>query len=168
VCRAINNAGGGEYRPVPLADMSVEDFDRTVAVNLRSTFLSLKYEITGMLESGGGAIVNMSSKAGLSGSARGISPYVAAKHGVIGLTKIAAVEYADRNIRVNAVAPGPIGTERIAALSDERREQIVRAVPMARIGAPTDVATTVAWLRSDLSSFVTGVTVPIDGGQLAL
>lgn len=165
---AFNNAGGGEYRPAPMHELSIEDFDRTIDVNLRSLFLSLKYEIPAMLHAGGGSIVNMSSKAGLSASARGISPYVAAKHGVIGLTKIAATEYADRNIRVNAVAPGPVYTDRIAALTDEQRAPITDAVPLGRIASTEEVANAVAWLLSDRSSYVTGVALPIDGGLLAL
>ncbi|HLZ22834.1 MAG TPA: glucose 1-dehydrogenase [Ktedonobacterales bacterium] len=162
---AFNNAAAG-HRPVQLADVPVEEFDRAVRGTLRGVFLSMKFEIPAMLASGGGAIVNMSSTAGVSG-VPGIAGYVASKHGVLGLTKSAALDYATRNIRVNAVAPGPILTDRIRALSDERREPIVHAVPMRRIGLPEEVAATVVWLCSDLASFITGAIIPIDGGRLA-
>lgn len=162
---AFNNAAGF-HRPTPLADVAVEDYDRAVRVNLRGVFLCMKYEITAMLAGGGGAIVNMSSTAGLSG-VRGMSSYAATKHGVIGLTKSAALDYAERGIRVNAVAPGPILTERLGSLSDEVRAPVARAVPMRRIGQPGEVAAAVAWLCSDQASFITGATVTIDGGRLS-
>lgn len=162
---AFNNAGDG-HMPAPLADLSVEDFDRAVRGSLRGVFLAMKYEIPAMLASGGGAIVNMSSTAGLQG-VRGMSGYAAAKHGVIGLTESAAVDYAARHMRVNAIAPGPILTERLAALTDEARAQVVRAVPMGRIGLPEEVAALAVWLCSDQASFITGAAIPIDGGRLA-
>jgi NAD(P)-dependent dehydrogenase (short-subunit alcohol dehydrogenase family) len=162
---AFNNAGGG-HMPVPLADFSVEDFDRVTGVNLRGIFLSMKYEIPAMLESGGGAIVNMSSTVGILGW-QGLGAYVAAKHGVVGLTRSGALDYADRGIRINAVAPGSIMTERIRGLSDEQRAPILQAVPAHRIGLPEEVAATAAWLCSDEAAFITGAVIPIDGGQLA-
>ena len=162
---AFNNAGDG-HMPTPLADVAVDDFDRAVRVNLRGVFLCMKYEIPAMLESGGGAIVNMSSTAGLRG-VRGIAGYVAGKHAIIGLTKVAALDYATRNIRVNAVAPGPILTDRLAALEERGRQQVASAVPMGRLGRPEEVAATVAWLLSDHASFISGETIRIDGGRLA-
>ncbi len=126
----------------------------------------MKYEIPALLQGGGGAIVNMSSTAGLSG-VKGMSAYVASKHGVIGLTKVAALDYAERNIRVNAVAPGPILSDRIKALSEESRAQIARTVPMRRLGLPEEVAELVVWLCSDQSAFMTGATLTIDGGRLS-
>ncbi|MDB5057735.1 MAG: 2,5-dichloro-2,5-cyclohexadiene,4-diol dehydrogenase [Chloroflexi bacterium] len=162
---AFNNAGDG-HMPAPLADISVDDFDRSVRVNLRGIFLAMKYEIPVMLAGGGGAIVNMSSTAGLSG-VRGMGAYVAGKHGIIGLTKSAALDYAQRNIRINAVAPGPILTERIGQLSDAARDPIIRAVPIGRIGLPEEVGAAAAWLCSDQAAFVTGVILPVDGGRLA-
>lgn len=162
---AFNNAGEG-HAPTPLADIHVEDFDRAVRGSLRGIFLSMKFEIPAMLASGGGAIVNMSSTAGLRG-VPGIAGYVAAKHGIIGLTETAALDYAARGIRVNAIAPGPIETYRLHNLSDAQREPIIRAVPMGRLGQAEEVAATVAWLCSDHASFITGATIPVDGGRMA-
>ncbi|HEY7848975.1 MAG TPA: SDR family oxidoreductase, partial [Ktedonobacterales bacterium] len=132
----------------------------------RGVFLSMKYEIPAMLASGGGAIVNMSSTAGAQG-VRGMSAYVAAKHGVIGLTESAALEYASSGVRVNAIAPGPILTERLQALDEERFAPVAAAVPMGRVGLPSEVAATAAWLCSDQAPFITGATLAIDGGRLA-
>jgi NAD(P)-dependent dehydrogenase (short-subunit alcohol dehydrogenase family) len=162
---AFNNAGGG-YMPTPLANLAVEDFDRALDVNLRGVFLSMKFEIPAMLEAGGGSIVNMSSTVGVLGW-QGIGAYVAAKHGVVGLTQSAALDYADRGIRINAVAPGAIVTDRIAALPDEQRVPIADAVPLHRIGRPEEVAATAAWLCSEEAAFITGAVIPVDGGQLA-
>jgi NAD(P)-dependent dehydrogenase (short-subunit alcohol dehydrogenase family) len=161
---AFNNAGDG-HMPAPLADVSVEDFDRAVTTNVRGTFLSMKYEIPAMLRNAeGGAIVNMSSTAGLQG-VKGISGYVAGKHAIIGLTRAAALDYGKEKIRVNVVAPGPILTERLAF--GNIREQAAFAVPMGRVGNREEVATVVSWLCSDLSSFVTGSTISIDGGRMS-
>jgi len=161
---AFNNAGDG-HMPTPLADVKVEDFERAIRVNLTGVFLSMKYEIPAMLRNGGGgAIVNMSSTAGLNG-VKGIAGYVAGKHGIIGLTKTAALDYAQHNIRINAVAPGPILTDRLKQLKN--RDQVALAVPIRRIGQPEEVAYTAAWLCSEQASFITGATIPIDGGRMA-
>lgn len=163
---AFNNAGDGHV-PEPLAELAPADFDRVLRTNVRGIFLCMKYEIAAMIEAGaGGAIVNMSSTAGLSG-VKGMGGYVAAKHGIIGLTKTAALDYAQQDIRVNAVAPGPIATDRIAALPEPARLQIANAVPMRRTGGPEEVAATVVWLCSDQASFITGTVVTIDGGRLS-
>jgi NAD(P)-dependent dehydrogenase (short-subunit alcohol dehydrogenase family) len=163
---AFNNAAGGGQPPTPLADLPVDAYDSAVAITLRSVFLSMKYEIPAMLESGGGAIVNMSSTAGAE-AVGGLAGYVSAKHGVIGLTKTAALDYASRGVRVNAVAPGPILTENLERAGPEMQKRAGLAMPMRRIGLPDEVARAALWLCSDQASFTTGVTLPIDGGKLA-
>ena len=162
---AFNNAAGGPP-PTPLADLTVGDFDQSIAVNIRGTFLCMKYEIPAMLAAGGGSIVNMSSTAGLRG-VPGLAGYVASKHAIIGLTKVAALDYGRRGIRVNALTPGPIVTERLAALEPREREKISAFVPIGRLGRPEEVAATVAWLLSEQSSFINGAVIPVDGGKLA-
>jgi NAD(P)-dependent dehydrogenase (short-subunit alcohol dehydrogenase family) len=162
---AFNNATDGPP-PTPLADIEPEDFDRAVRANVRGTFLGMKYQIRAMLRTGGGAIVNMASLAGLQGVAN-LAGYVAGKAGIVGLTKVAALDYADQGIRVNVVAPGPILTYHLEAAGAEAQRMAARSTPMGRVGSSEEVAATVLWLCSDQSSFVTGVTVPIDGGQSA-
>jgi NAD(P)-dependent dehydrogenase (short-subunit alcohol dehydrogenase family) len=157
---AFNNAAES-HPPKPLAEISPEDFDRVLASALRSVFLCTRYEIGAMLAGGGGAIVNMSSTAGL-GGAPGMGAYAAAKHGVIGLTKVAALDYADKGIRVNALAPGPIFTR-----PEMEAAQVGRYVPMQRMGTPEEVAAAAVWLCSDDAAFITGAVLPIDGGRLA-
>jgi len=137
-----------------------------LAISLESVFLSLKFEIPAMLESGGGAIVNMASTAGLE-AVGGLAGYVAAKHGVIGLTKVAALDYAAQGVRVNAIAPGPILTERLEAAGEDAQRNAGLAMPLRRIGQPIEVASAAVWLCSDQASFMTGATLIIDGGQLA-
>lgn len=165
---AFNNAGvEGAYAPI--TRQSEEDFDSTVAINLKGVWLCLKYEIRQMLKQGsGGAIVNMASALGLVGSA-GTSAYSASKHGVIGLTKTAALENAKRGIRVNAVCPGFIGTP----MSDRTlrvpaaHQFAVSCHPIGRLGKPIEVAEAVLWMCSDKASFMTGQLLGIDGGFLA-
>jgi NAD(P)-dependent dehydrogenase (short-subunit alcohol dehydrogenase family) len=163
---ACNNAAGGGHPPTPLAEVPVEAFDSGVAVSLRGVFLSMRAEIPAMLGSGGGAIVNVSSTAGLQ-AVGGLATYVAAKHGVEGLTKVAALDYAAAGVRVNAVAPGPILTERLEHAGPAAREAAASAMPVRRIGRPEEVATAVVWLCSEAADFVTGTTLGIDGGKLA-
>jgi NAD(P)-dependent dehydrogenase (short-subunit alcohol dehydrogenase family) len=164
---AVNNAAGGGHPPTPLTDVATADFDSALATNLRGTFLCLKHEIAAMLNSGGGgAIVNMTSTAGLEGVG-GLAAYVSTKHGIVGLTKVAALEYAARNIRVNAVAPGPILTEQLERAGELAQKGAAQAMPMRRIGHPGEVADTVVWLCSHAASFITGATIPVDGGKLA-
>jgi NAD(P)-dependent dehydrogenase (short-subunit alcohol dehydrogenase family) len=163
---AFNNAAGGGQAPTPLAELPVDAYDSAVAITLRGVFLSMKYEIPPMLETGGGAIVNMSSTAGLEGVG-GLAGYVSNKHGVIGLTKVAALDYAERGVRVNALAPGPILTDRLAEAGEEMQKRAGMAMPMRRIGQVKEIAAAVVWLCSDQASYITGVTLPIDGGKLA-
>lgn len=161
---AFNNAGQG-HRPTPLAELDPGEFEANLAANLRSVFLCLRAELTEM--GSGGAIVNMTSSAGLSG-APGMAAYSAAKHGVVGLTETAALDYGPKGIRVNAVAPGPILTEGgIGAAPAEVQEQVAQRLPLQRLGAPNEVAEVASWLLSDSSSFVNGTTISIDGGKLA-
>jgi NAD(P)-dependent dehydrogenase (short-subunit alcohol dehydrogenase family) len=163
---AFNNAAGGGQPPTRIAELPVESYDSAVATTLRSVFLSLKFEIPAMLTSGGGAIVNMSSTAGIE-AVGGLAGYVSAKHGVIGLTKTAALEYADQGIRVNAVAPGPILTDNLERAGDKAQEMAARATPMKRVGRSEEVASAVLFLCSEGSSYITGSTLAIEGGKLA-
>jgi NAD(P)-dependent dehydrogenase (short-subunit alcohol dehydrogenase family) len=162
---AFNNATDGPL-PAPLADIDVGEFDRGIATNIRGTFLGMKFQIPAMLASGGGAIVNMASIAGLNATAN-LAAYVAGKAGIIGLTKVAALDYADQGIRVNVVAPGPILTHHLAAAGPEAQRLAGLSTPMRRTGTAAEVASAVLWLCSAQSSFVTGTVLPIDGGQSA-
>jgi NAD(P)-dependent dehydrogenase (short-subunit alcohol dehydrogenase family) len=162
---AFNNAGYG-HQPVPLAELAIDHFDQVTAVNLRGVFLAMKFEIAAMLETGGGAIVNMSSTAGLRGL-KGIAAYVACKHAIVGLTQSAALDYAREGIRVNAVAPGPIASHRLAQLPEQTRAEIAARIPVGHLGDPKEVAATVTWLSSAQASFITGAVIPIDGGKTA-
>ncbi len=161
---AVNNAGIA-YHGL-FADTPTEEFDRVLAVNLRGVFVGMKHQLRQMRSNGGGAIVNMASNAGLQ-AVKGLTAYTAAKHGVVGLTKMAAVEYASDGIRVNAVCPGAIHTALADGLSEERLAQIVFPQALRRLGRPEEVAAAVAWLCSDDASFVTGVPLPVDAGSLA-
>ena len=165
---AHNNAGvEGAYGRT--ADCDEENFDRTCAVNLKGVYLCLKAEIAHMLGAGGGAIVNTASVAGVEG-AKNLPAYVASKHGVVGLTRTAALEYATRGIRVNAVCPGPIRTRMLEALMEENPRMepaMIAAVPMRRLGKPEEIAEAVVWLCSDRASYVTGQGIVVDGGFTA-
>jgi NAD(P)-dependent dehydrogenase (short-subunit alcohol dehydrogenase family) len=162
---AFNNASAGPL-PTPLADIDPAEFDLGIATNIRGTFLGMKFQIPAMLRSGGGAIVNMASIAGLNGTAN-LAAYVAGKAGIIGLTKVAALDYADQGIRVNVVAPGPILTYHLEAAGPQAQQGAAMSTPMRRVGRPAEVAQVVLWLCSEQSSFVTGTVIPIDGGQAA-
>jgi NAD(P)-dependent dehydrogenase (short-subunit alcohol dehydrogenase family) len=164
---ACNNAGiGGESNPA--GAYSPEGWDQVIKINLSGVFYCLRYEIPAMLQNGGGAIVNMASILGQVGFA-GAPAYVAAKHGVLGLTKVAALEYAQQGIRVNAVGPAFIQTPMIAALESdpELNAMLIGRHPIGRLGKPEEVAELVLWLSSDKASFVTGSYYPVDGGYLA-
>ncbi len=162
---AFNNATDGP-RPAPLAELDLEGFGRGIRTNIGGTFNGMRHEIAAMLKGGGGAIVNMASVAGINGTS-GLAGYVAGKAGIIGLTKAAALDYADRGIRINVVAPGPILTHHLEAAGPEAQRQAGLATPMRRIGRVEEVASAVLWLCSDEASFITGAVLPIDGGQTA-
>jgi len=162
---AFNNATDGP-RPAPLADIDPAEFDRGIATNIRGTFLGMKYQIPAMLRTGGGTIVNMASRAGLIGVAN-LAAYVAGKAGIIGLTRVAALDYADQGIRVNVLAPGTILTHNLEAAGEQAQRGAAAAAPMGRIGSTAEVADAVLWLCSDQASYITGIVVPIDGGQSA-
>src|SRR6185369_9979343 len=156
----------GEQNPV--AQLSVEGWNRTLAINLSGVFYCMRYEIQTMLKNGGGSIVNMASILGQVGFA-GAAAYVSAKHGVVGLTQTAALEYSKSGIRVNAVGPAFIRTPMIEAVTadPEATQALTAAHPIGRLGEPEEVAELVIWLNSDKASFVTGNYYPIDGGYLA-
>ena len=165
---AYNNAGIEGYMSGRLHEYPEETWDRLVDINIKGVWLCLKYEIPLMLEQGGGAIVNTASVAGLVG-ARRLSAYIASKHAVVGLTKAAALEYAQDGIRVNAVCPGIIDTPMMDRLiaGRETDEDMDTRQPIGRMGTPAEVAETVAWLCSDAASLVTGIAMAVDGGQTA-
>ena len=163
---AFNNAGV-EQPITATADLREEDWDRIVDINLRGVFLCMRHEIPLMLEQGGGAIVNTSSGAGVKGFA-GQGAYCAAKHGVVGLTRAAALDYAKANIRVNAVCPGIIETpmmDRFSGGTPEGRERVIAQEPVGRMGKPEEIASAVLWLCSDAAAFMVGHAMVMDGGQ---
>jgi NAD(P)-dependent dehydrogenase (short-subunit alcohol dehydrogenase family) len=163
---AFNNAGV-EQPITAAADLTEQEWDRIVDINLRSVFLCMKHEIPLMLKQGGGAIVNTSSGAGVKGIA-GQAAYCAAKFGIVGLTKAAALDYAKANIRVNAVCPGIIETpmmDRFSGGTPEGRERVIAQEPVGRMGKPEEIAAAVVWLCSDAAAFVVGHAMVIDGGQ---
>lgn len=164
---ACNNAGvGGESNPT--GEYGLEAWQRVIDINLSGVFYCMRYQIPAMLESGGGSIVNMASILGHVGFASAPA-YVAAKHGVLGLTKSAALEYAQHGIRVNAIGPAFIRTPLIKELEEdpETNQMLVSRHPMGRLGESSEVAELVTWLSSDRASFVTGSYYPVDGGYLA-
>ena len=165
---SFNNAGvsGGSGL---IHEYSEDDWDKVININLKGVWLCLKFEIIQMLKQGGGSIVNTASIMGLVGGSRSPS-YGASKHGVVGLTKNAAVQYAPSNIRVNAVCPGYIRTpmtEQGSLLDPDNAEKIINRHPLGRLGTPEEIADTVVWLASDAASFVTGHTMTVDGGYVS-
>jgi len=162
---ACNNAGiGGEVNAI--TDMTLEGWQRAIDVNLSGVFYAMRAQIPRMLEAGGGAIVNIASIYGDAG-AKNAAGYVAAKHGVVGLTKTAALEYGAQGIRVNAVGPSYTDTPMLDRLPEERRKSVASLHALGRIGRAEEVAALVLWLSSDAASFVTGSFYPVDGGYLA-
>jgi NAD(P)-dependent dehydrogenase (short-subunit alcohol dehydrogenase family) len=163
---AVNNAGiGGPISP--LADYPIDGWDKVISVNLSGVFYGMRFQIPAMLASGGGSIVNMASILGKVGTS-GSPAYVAAKHGVIGLTESAAIEYATQNIRINSVGPGYILTPLLTKALDEPTMKVIASLhPMGRLGTANEVAELALWLNSDKASFVTGAYYNVDGGYLA-
>lgn len=163
---AFNNAGI-EYAIKPVAEVTDTEWDRIMDIDLRGVFLCMKHQIPLMLTQGGGAIINNSSGAGVRGF-KGGAAYVAAKHGVIGLTKAAALDYAASNIRINAVCPGIIDTpmmDRFSGGTPEGRQAVIAQEPVGRMGRPEEIGAAVVWLCSDAAAFVVGHAMVIDGGQ---
>jgi NAD(P)-dependent dehydrogenase (short-subunit alcohol dehydrogenase family) len=162
---ACNNAGI-EGKSAPVDQVQESDWDKTIGINLTGVWLCMKYELKHMLEAGGGSIVNMASVAGVVGF-QGGGAYTASKHGVVGLTRAAALDYAQNGIRINAICPGVVRTamiQRYTQGNPEAEAALVSMEPMGRMGKPEEIADSVIWLFSDESSFVTGQAIPIDGG----
>jgi NAD(P)-dependent dehydrogenase (short-subunit alcohol dehydrogenase family) len=165
---AFNNAGI-EGKMADTIAYPEDVFDRVIAINLKGVWLCMKYEIPQMLKNGGGSIVNTASGAGLVGVEQ-LSAYNASKHGVVGLTKTAALEFAQKNIRVNCVCPGLINTPMVARMIDSggmNEQEFLAAEPVGRMGRPEEIGEGVVWLLSDAASFVTGHALSIDGGYVA-
>ena len=164
---AFNNAGIEPKKPAATADYDEQEWNRIIDIDLRGVFLCMKHEIPLILKSGGGAIVNTSSGAGVIGI-KGSPAYTAAKHAVIGLTRAASLDYAGQNIRINAVCPGYIDTPmmgRFTGGTPEGRAQVISEEPIGRMGRPEEIANTVLWLCSDGAGFVVGHSLIADGGQ---
>lgn len=162
---AVNNAGiGGQLANT--ADYGIDSWQKVIDINLSGVFYAMRYQLPEMQKAGGGSIVNVASILGMAGTR--MSPaYVAAKHGVVGLTKATALEYADKHIRVNSIGPGYIDTPLLKSLDDATLQMLIGLHPIGRLGRSEEVAELILWLASDKSSFVTGSYYPVDGGYLA-
>lgn len=168
---AFNNAGV-EQRNKPLADLSLEEWDRAIRIDLTAVFLCIKYQVKAMLVTGGGSIVNTASSLGQVGLA-GASEYVAAKHGVVGLTRAAGADYGPHGVRVNAILPGITRTPMITRLSEDPQlsavfDKLRSRHSMGRFGEPSEIGEGVKWLLSDAASFVNGAAIAVDGGYLSI
>jgi NAD(P)-dependent dehydrogenase (short-subunit alcohol dehydrogenase family) len=167
---AVNNAGI-RGASLPLAEYPIDTWDEVMSINLKGVWLSMKYEIPQLLSGGGGVIVNVASDVGLVGAPFGIAPYVASKHGVVGLTRAAALEYATRSIRINAICPGLTDTDMMSYAKQNHpaalASYIESHIPMRRAASPDEQADAILWLCSAESSFVTGHALAVDGGILA-
>jgi len=162
---AVNNAGiGGAQQPV--GEYPIEAWDKVIAINLSGVFYGMRYQIPAMLKNGAGSIINVASILGSVGFANSAA-YVAAKHGVVGLTKSAALEYSAKGIRVNSVGPAFIKTPLLKGLDKDLLNQLIKVHPIGRLGEADEVAQMFLWLASDKASFATGAYYPIDGGYLA-
>ncbi|MDX1720086.1 MAG: SDR family oxidoreductase [Salegentibacter mishustinae] len=162
---AVNNAGiGGPQKPV--GEYEIEAWDKVISINLSGVFYGMRYQIPAMLKNGSGSIINVASILGSVGFANSAA-YVAAKHGVVGLTKSAALEYSAKGIRVNSVGPAFIKTPLLEGLDEELLSQLVNVHPIGRLGEADEVAQLFVWLASERASFATGAYYPIDGGYLA-
>lgn len=162
---ACNNAGiGGENNPV--GKLSIDNWDKVIAINLSSVFYGMKYQISAMLKQGKGAIVNMASILGQVGFENSAA-YVAAKHGVVGVSQNAAIEYSKYGIRINAVGPGFIETPLLNKMMPDEKQALIKLHPIGRLGKAEEVAELVIWLSSEKASFVTGSYYPVDGAYLA-
>ena len=159
---AFNNAGV-ENRATPVHEIDLDEWDRILDINLRGTFLCMKYELAQMVRQGGGVVVNTSSGAGIRGVAGGAA-YAASKHAIIGLTRSAALDYARQNIRVNAILPGNIETPMMDRFTGGDVQKAIDLEPVGRLGKPEEIAEAVLWMCSDLGGFVTGAATVIDGG----
>ncbi|CAN5142023.1 SDR family NAD(P)-dependent oxidoreductase [soil metagenome] len=162
---AVNNAGiGGPIAPV--GEYEIAGWDKVIGINLSGVFYGMRYQIPAMLENRSGSIINVASILGNVGTANS-GAYVAAKHGVVGLTKSAALEYSSKGLRINSVGPGYIKTPLLEGLDQEVLEQLVDMHPIGRLGEADEVAQIILWLAGERSSFVTGSYYPVDGGYLA-
>lgn len=160
---AVNNAATGN-NPAPVTEIEETEWDRINDINQKGVWAGMKEQIPALQASDGGAIVNVASMAGIRGSP-GRTPYSASKHGVVGLTKTAALEFADAGVRVNAVCPTIVDTPALRAMTEDEQQKVISKVPMGRPAQPEEVANTILWLCSDEASFITGQVIPIDGGE---
>lgn len=166
---AVNNAGVGPNVPAKTHQHSLKDWDKVIAVNQTGVFYCMKYELETMLNQGQGSIINIASMAGLKGLPNN-SAYVASKHAVVGMTKTAALEYARKNIRINAVCPvftqSPM-LDRLLSLREDMDKRLLSTIPLGRFAQADEIVQAITWLSSDAASFVTGVAMPVDGGHSA-